>query len=98
MSASVGPKAASFETVPHLWFVMSVGSLGFGNKPGSLGGFLPACQEADRKRAEFLSTPASPTERVAQTAKLSLAKSQVLGYRDWGKMVTSEYLGECGDL
>lgn len=80
-SASAGPKALSFGTVPHLWFVTSVGSLGSGNKPGSFGGLSPTCQEADRKFAEFLSTPASPTGRVAHMAKLSLAKSQVLGYK-----------------
>lgn len=63
----------------------SVGSVGSENKPGSFGGLSPACQEADRKFAKFLSTPASPTGRVAHMAKLSLAKSQVLGYRGWGR-------------
>lgn len=90
------PKALSFETVSHLWSVTSVGSLGLGNKPGSFGELLPACQEADRKPAEFLSTPASPAGRVAQTTKFSLAKSQVLGYRGWVKTVTPRCLGECG--
>lgn len=58
MSASAGPKAVGFDTDLHLWFVTSVGSLGFGNTPGSFGGLLPACQEVDRKPAKFLSTPA----------------------------------------
>lgn len=50
------------------------------NELGSLGGLcLSACQEAGRKPAEFLSTPA-PVHRawwpMQVTAKLSLAKSQ----------------------
>lgn len=78
-----------------------LGGFGFENKPGSLGGLgLSACQEAGRKPAEFLSTPA-PAHRAWQpmqvTAKLSLAKGQGHGAAGAGAEVC-RWLARSSDL
>ena len=88
----LGPKLSPLR-LPHTCDLRYlVGGFGFENRPGSLPGLcLSAWQEAGRKPAEFLSTPA-PAHRAWQpmqvTAKLSLAEGQ--GHRGRGLQVVGQ--------
>lgn len=79
MSVSAGPKAVSFESDPHLWFVTSVGSLGLGINLGHLAGFrLPAWKQTG---SLLNSSPPQPNPQGGRLKQLNLAWQKA---RSWG--------------